>query len=72
MQDSERPPTPEHTPVVFRHQPGYRARRGRNWFFQGLPPQFRQSVFSRLAGYEVTNDAERLAVDPVRACAIAD
>ncbi len=25
---------------------------------------FRQSVYSRLAGYEDTNDAERLSVDP--------
>jgi hypothetical protein len=27
-------------------------------------PLFRQSLFSRLAGYEDTNDAERLSVDP--------
>jgi hypothetical protein len=26
----------------------------------------RQSIYSRLAGYEDTNDAERLAVDPTR------
>ncbi len=30
----------------------------------GLLPLLRQSVYSRLAGYEDVNDAERLAVDP--------
>jgi hypothetical protein len=29
-----------------------------------LVPLLRQSVYSRLAGYEDVNDAERLAVDP--------
>ena len=30
----------------------------------GLVPLLRQSIYSRLAGYEDVNDAERLAVDP--------
>jgi len=30
----------------------------------GLVPLLRQSIYSRLAGYECVNDAERLAVDP--------
>ena len=38
-------------------------RTGRNYQFP-LPDLFRQSVYSRLAGYEDTNDAERLAEDP--------
>ena len=29
-----------------------------------LVPLFRQSIYSRLAGYEDVNDAERLCVDP--------
>jgi hypothetical protein len=38
-------------------------RTGRNRQFP-LADLFRQSVYSRLAGYEDTNDAERLAEDP--------
>jgi len=38
-------------------------RTGRNYQFL-LPDLFRQSIYSRLAGYEDTNDAERLAEDP--------
>lgn len=38
-------------------------RTGRNYQFP-LPDLFRQSIYSRLAGYEDTNDAERLAEDP--------
>jgi hypothetical protein len=38
-------------------------RTGRNSQFP-LPDLFRQSIYSRLAGYEDTNDAERLAQDP--------
>ena len=30
----------------------------------GLVPMLRQSIYSRLAGYEDVNDAQRLAVDP--------
>ena len=61
MQDSERPHAAGHAPAVFKHQPGYRLRRGRNWFFLGLT----------YAGCEDINDAERLKVGPVRACATA-
>jgi len=38
-------------------------RRGKNTTLS-LLTQFRQSVFSRLAGYDDTNDAERLRNDP--------
>src|SRR5215470_16632724 len=38
-------------------------RTGRNYRFS-LPDLFRQSIYSRLAGYEDTNDAERLSEDP--------
>src|SRR5229473_1874680 len=38
-------------------------RTGRNYQFP-LPDLFRQSIYSRLAGYEDTNDAEWLAEDP--------
>ena len=39
------------------------TRGGRN-VQHGLMPLLRQSVYSRLAGYEDTNDAVRLARDP--------
>ena len=38
-------------------------RTGRNFQF-ALPDLFRQSIYSRLAGYEDTNDAERVSEDP--------
>src|SRR5947209_10172827 len=49
------------TTLIERHVTDPRS--GRNRQFP-LPDLFRQSVYSRLAGYEDTNDAERLAEDP--------
>lgn len=40
------------------------SRRGKNTVHR-LDGLFRQSVYERLAGYEVVNDADRLALDPV-------
>jgi len=48
----------EMTPAVLED-----SRPGRNKQ-HGLLPLLRQSIYSRLAGYEDVNDAERLAVDP--------
>ncbi len=47
--------------LIERHLP--EPRTGCNCQFP-LPDLFRQSIYSRLAGYEDTNDAERLAEDP--------
>jgi len=38
-------------------------RTGPNWQFPS-PDLFRQSIYRRLAGYENTNDVDRLAEDP--------
>ena len=43
--------------------PRFSARIGKNKQ-HGLAALLRQSIYSRLAGYEDVNDAERLAVDP--------
>ena len=45
----------------------HESRSGRNVQHR-LLPLLRQSVYSRLAGYEDTNDAERLAQDSGYAC----
>jgi len=49
------------TALIERHLTDPRTRSNRQF---PLPDLFRQSVYSRLAGYEDTNDAERLAEDP--------
>ena len=41
------------------------SRTGRN-IRHHLVPLLRQSIYSRLAGYDDTNDAERLSQDPAR------
>ena len=46
------------------------SRGGRNVQHE-LVPLLRQSVYSRLAGYEDTNDAERLAQDPAMRVIVA-
>lgn len=38
----------------------------------GLVPMLRQSIYSRRAGYEDVNDAERLAVDPAMRHVVGD
>ena len=38
----------------------------------GLIAQLRHSVYSRLAGYEDTNDAEQLCRDPAMRCVVGD
>src|SRR5258707_14546230 len=47
--------------LIERHLTDPRSGRNRQFLLVDL---FRQSIYSRLAGYEDTNDAERLAVDP--------
>jgi hypothetical protein len=51
--------TPRFSPERHLNDP----RSGRNYQFP-LPDLFRHSIYSRLAGYEDTNDAQRLAEDP--------
>jgi hypothetical protein len=46
------------------------SRTGRNIRHQ-LVPLLRQSIYSRLAGYDHTNDAERLAQDPAMRVVVA-
>ena len=47
--------------LIERHLTDPRSGRNRQFALSDL---FRQSIYSRLAGYEDTNDTERLAVDP--------